>query len=259
MAASVILLLGTAFVAWQRAEAQIAYETLSQERAMQETTETGVSTETSQFSTIEASLNKTAGLEPKVSDSAYYFKENLNKEWLNINPDFMGWLRVPGTNIDYPYVRGGDNDYYLKRDFYGKYSEAGTLFMDYRNLGSFNDQHTLIYGHNMKNKSMFHSLTYYHDFEFFEENQVIELSGLYETRTFKIFSVYEISADDYAFTLDFESSDQYQDYLEALNRLSLHSQKQAFTADPGQKLLTLVTCSYGVNNGRTIVHAVEIK
>lgn len=111
----------------------------------------------------------------------------------------------------------------------------------------------------MKNKSMFHSLTYYQNYEFFKENQLIELSGLYETRTFKIFSVYEISADDYTFTLDFKTPEQYQDYLVTLEKLSLHSQKHDFTADPNQKLLTLVTCSYGVNNGRTIVHAVEVK
>lgn len=259
MAGALILLAGTAYVAWQRAEAQSTYEALSQERTQQEIKKAASINEAQRNPASGITSGNASGIEPIASYTAFPYKENLNKEWLNINPDYMGWLRVPGTTIDYPYVRGGDNDYYLKRDFYGKYSEAGTLFMDYRNLGSFNDQHTLIYGHNMKNKSMFHSLTYYQDYKFFEENQWIELSGLYETRTFKIFSVYEISADDYAFILDFETPEQYQDYLVTLEKLSLHSEKHAFTADPNQKLLTLVTCSYGVNNGRTIVHAVEVR
>lgn len=253
IAAAMLLLAGTAYVAWERAQAQNNYERLSEHRADQLVQEASAalpppaSSETDPTGSAEGSSS---------SESSYVYKENINKKWLDINPDFMGWLQIPGTNIDYPFVRSKDNQDYLKRDFNGNYSEAGTLFMDYRNLGNFNDPHTLIYGHNMKNKSMFQNLTYYQDLDFFSQNQHIQLSGLYETRTYKIFSVYEISADDYVFTLHFENDTEYLTYLNGLEDLSLH--RQDLILETGQRLLTLVTCSYGVNNGRTIVHAVEV-
>lgn len=253
IAAAMLVLAGTAYVAWERAQAQNNYERLSDQRVDQLVQEASAalpspaSYESDSIGSVEGSSS---------SEPSYVYKDNINKKWLAINPDFMGWLQIPGTNIDYPFVRSNDNQDYLKRDFNGNYSEAGTLFLDYRNLGNFNDPHTLIYGHNMKNKSMFQNLTYYQDSDFFSQNQLIQLSGLYETRTYKIFSVYEISADDYVFTLHFENDTEYLAYLNGLEDLSLH--RQDLILETGQRLLTLVTCSYGVNNGRTIVHAVEI-
>lgn len=266
IAASILFLIFTAYTASERVQDQREYEALSEQRERQLMDETSTAhTEMNLRQSYNSSTSGTdqfmSGLDSTVNDPAnfyqtYLYKENKNKEWLAINPDFMGWLQIPGSNIDYPFVRSKDNEDYLKRDLYGKYSEAGTLFMDYRNLGNFNDQHTLIYGHNMKNKSMFHNLTYYQNAEYFSQNQLIYLSGLYESKTYKIFSVYEISADDYAFTLEFDNDSEYLDYLKDLESLSLHVQNNEL--DSKQRLLTLVTCSYGINNGRTIVHAVEI-
>lgn len=253
IAAAMLLLTGTAYVAWERAQAQNNYESLSEQR-------TALLAEDALSTLPPPAVNETVSTDTiegtSSSEPSYVYKENINIKWLAINPDFMGWLQIPGTNIDYPFVRSKDNQDYLKRDFNGNYSESGTLFMDYRNLGNFNDPHTLIYGHNMKNKSMFQNLTYYLDLDFFSHNQLIQLSGLYETRTYKIFSVYEISADDYVFTLQFENDAEYLAYLNGLEDLSLH--RQDLVPEAGQRLLTLVTCSYGVNNGRTIVHAVEV-
>lgn len=253
IAAAMLLLAGTACVAWERAQAQNNYERLSEQRNDQLAQEASDALHAPGLSEIDQTSSAEG---TSIYETSYPYKENTNKKWLSINPDFMGWLQIPGTNIDYPFVRSKDNQDYLKRDFNGNYSEAGTLFMDYRNLGNFNDSHTLIYGHNMKNKSMFQNLTYYQDSDFFSQNQIIQLSGLYETRTYKIFSVYEISADDYVFTLHFENDTEYLAYLNGLEALSLH--RQGLMLEAGQKLLTLVTCSYGVNNGRTIVHAVEV-
>jgi sortase B len=253
IAAAMLLLAVTAYVAWERSQAQNNYERLSEQRAdqLKQDASAAISPPAS------SKTDSTGAVEGSSSpEASYVYKENINKKWLAINPDFMGWLQIPGTNIDYPFVRSKDNQDYLKRDFNGNYSEAGTLFLDYRNLGNFNDSHTLIYGHNMKNKSMFQNLTYYQDAKFFSQNQLIQLSGLYETKTYKIFSVYEISADDYVFTLQFENVTEYLAYLNGLEDLSLHPHDLVLEAD--QKLLTLVTCSYGVNNGRTIVHAVEV-
>lgn len=186
----------------------------------------------------------------------FQYRDNPTKEWFNINPDFMGWISIENTNINYPYVRSMDNEDYLDRDFYRQKSASGTIFMDYRNLGNFNDSHTILYGHNMKSKTMFHQLNNYQEKTFFEENQVIEISGLYESRTFQVFSVYEVSANNYAFQLNFQDQEEYHRYLESVASLSLHPGSRAL--DPDHKLLTLATCSYGVDNGRFVVHALEI-
>lgn len=265
IASSLVLLLGTSIVAIQRAQDQRAYEALSEQRAEQSedqklTESSRMSAERSDYTqnegskAVQTALVKT-GNNPEAPSPAFTYKENDNKEWLSINPDFMGWLQIPGSDIDYPFVRGQDNTHYLKRDFYGKYSESGSVFMDYRNLGNFNDQHSLVYGHNMKNKTMFYDMIKYKDAEFLAENPLVNLSGLYETKTYKIFSVYEISADDYEFTLEFENDSAYLNYLKELEALSLHPQNNELTS--GQKLLSLVTCSYG-DNSRIIVHAIEM-
>lgn len=88
-------------------------------------------------------------------------KTNKNKEnsidFSHINKDFVCWINIKNTNIDYPVVQGDDNSYYLHRDIYGNYLYAGTTFLDYRN--NYNGSKNLIvYGHNMKNTTMFSEL-----------------------------------------------------------------------------------------------------
>ena len=168
MVASVLLLLATALVSIKRVQDQKAYELLAEQRELQLMDERSAAMSGSiknQSSNSSASRpdpfhtdQNNSRNDPAGVTQTYIYQENINKKWLSINSDFMGWLQIPGSNIDYPFVRSKDNADYLKRDFYGNYSESGTLFMDYRNLGNFNDQHTLIYGHNMKNKSMFHEI-----------------------------------------------------------------------------------------------------
>lgn len=254
---AILILVTTALIAWQRNRTQNAYEALASLRADHNTAVNDVSESELESNSDRDLKNIEPTLEAsKVETIQYTYKPNENSKWLSINEDYFGWIRIEGTNIDYPFVRSHDNQDYLNIDFYGNVSDAGTLFMDYRNLGNFNDQHTIIYGHYMKNKTLFHNLTNYHDKAYYEENRIIEIAGLYETKTYKIFSVYEISADDYAFTLNFENQNDYIDYIDSILSLSVHT--PGFEIDTAKRLLTLVTCSYGVGNGRTIVHAIEI-
>ena len=255
-----IVLAGTLFIGWNRLQSQKNYETLAALRAETLTNdglaEDGLSNDgLPEEDTTQWEVDTSATQVQETTTAEYTYKPNNSKKWLAMNPDYFGWIRVPGTNIDYPFVRSHDNKDYLTLDFNGNYSDAGTLFMDYRNLGNFNDKHTIIYGHYMKNKTLFHNLTNYHQEAYFEQNQTIELSGLYETKTYQIVSVYEISVDDYAFTLAFDDTAAYAQYLQEIIELSLHTRD--FDVDPTRNLLTLVTCSYGVNNGRTIIHAIE--
>lgn len=97
--------------------------------------------------------------------------ERLQEE----NKDIIAWLYCPDTEINYPVVQSKDNEYYLRRLLDGTWNIAGTLFMDYRNAADCSDLHTIIYGHNMKNNTMFGSLPKYSKQEYYEEHSVLYL------------------------------------------------------------------------------------
>lgn len=91
-----------------------------------------------------------------------------------INPDVVAWIRIPGV-LEYPVVRGGDNSYYLNHTVQKTYNIAGSIFLDYRNERDFSDSKNIIYGHNMKDGSMFHVLRNYQDIDFFQEHTDMEI------------------------------------------------------------------------------------
>lgn len=215
-------------------------------------------TEVSQL-IINRSTNLLVETQPKelpieLIDSKYDYKPNDNSKYLSINPDFTGWIEIAGTALDYPVLRSIDNVFYLTRDIYKNNSDAGAIFMDYRNLGQFNDQHTIIYGHYMKNGTMFGGLHDYKEENHFNTHDKIKVSGLYGDKIYTIFSVYIVSADDYKLEIDFEDGD-YANYLQALMSSSMY--KKDFILSEDKALLTLATCSYETKNGRMIIHAIE--
>ena len=106
--------------------------------------------------------------------------EILQKE----NPDIIAWIYCEDTPVNYPIVQADDNDYYLRRLLDGTWNVAGTLFMDYRNADDFSDWHTVIYGHNMKNDSMFGTLPEYRSQEYYEQHPAWYL--LTPTQNYKI-------------------------------------------------------------------------
>ena len=89
-----------------------------------------------------------------------------------INPDIVAWLRIPGV-LDYPVVQGTDNSYYLHHTFRKEYNIAGSIFLDARNTADFSDRKNIIYGHNMRNGSMFHVLRKFQDLDFYQANREI--------------------------------------------------------------------------------------
>ena len=91
-----------------------------------------------------------------------------------INPDIVAWLRIPGV-LEYPVVRGKDNSYYLNHTVQKTYNIAGSIFLDYRNERDFSDSKNIIYGHNMKDGSMFHVLRNYQDIDFFQKHTDMEV------------------------------------------------------------------------------------
>lgn len=168
-------------------------------------------------------------------------RENPSADLVERIPNYVGWIKIQNTPIDYPVVRGNDNAFYLDHDFTGKSYIGGAIFMDRRNLGNNLDAHTIIYGHYMKDGSMFTALNKYLDPKFLEENPVVKIDYLYETVEYRIIDAYYVSADTYKLDYDLKDDLKYD------------------SAETIDKLLTLSTCNYILDNGRMVVHAVPIE
>src|SRR5690625_464638 len=111
---------------------------------------------------------------------------------LEQNEDTVGWITVDGTQIDYPIVQGTDNEHYLTRNFFHEESRAGSIYLDYRNdITLENEKNIVVYGHRMKDGSMFENLTKFLDEDFFHEHQTIEFDTLYDSYIGEVFAVYQ--------------------------------------------------------------------
>jgi sortase B len=174
-------------------------------------------------------------------------------DYIEANSDFEGWIEIGGTSIDDPLVKGLDNEHYLNYDYLDKRNSAGALFLDYRNQGNFYDNHMVIYGHYMQNGTKFHDLHLYKDKEFLENNSIITLKGLRETKEYEIVSVQIVSAYTYYLILDLVD-EGLEEYIKAMNRASIHEVNIEKKKD--LKLLTLVTCTYEFDNARLLIHAI---
>lgn len=182
-------------------------------------------------------------------------KESPFEDYFELNTDYVGWISIEGTGVNAPIVKGRDNEFYLDRGFDKTYSVKGSIFMDYRNFGQGFDSHTIIYGHNMKDGSMFGELDNYMDQAYLESNPVITIEDLYNLRRFEVVSVYYESAE--TALLELNPDDDYENYFNLVMDKSMVL-KDVNGLD-GRKLLTLVTCSYEVDDGRYFIHALEIE
>lgn len=200
-----------------------------------------------EFDTINESVDEESLL--------FEFAPNDFSSYLSMNPDFTGWLSIDDTAVDYPVVRGRDNEFYLDHNFYREKHPFGAIFMDYRNIGNGQDNHTIIYGHYTPNGHMFADLEKYLSEEFFNENRTITFRDIYTERTYEIFSVHVAPADAYFINESFRNPDM-TDYLTDLNERSFHQTEIEFTDDT--RVLTLISCNYTVDDGRIYIHAIEV-
>lgn len=181
--------------------------------------------------------------------------DNFSLKLKNENPNYVFWIKVKGTNIDYPVVRGKDNEFYLNHDFYNKKNMSGTIFLDYRNIDS-EDSNLVIYGHNMKNGAMFHDLTKFKDENYIKENNIITIEALEGKRTYKIFAMYVESGYNDFIKLKFSFKEEKGKYLEDINKKSIYHSDEIVTVD--DDLITLSTCSYEFDEARTVIHGKRI-
>lgn len=183
------------------------------------------------------------------------YKERFD-QLRTINADIVGWISIEDTKINYPVVQAADNDYYLKHNAEQQRSARGSIFMDYRNTNVNDDIHTVIYGHHMKDGSMFGELSKYKDATYYKEHPTITFEGLAEATKWQIFSVYIYSPEDQFFEYEFTDDQQYGDYLEKIMKKSRYDTNIEVTID--DHLLTLVTCTYEVTDARFIIHAKRV-
>ncbi|MDR1913920.1 MAG: class B sortase, partial [Clostridiales bacterium] len=125
------------------------------------------------------------------------------------NNDIVGYLKIDGTSIDYPITHFKDNEYYLTVDINKNPSDAGWLYMDYENSVERQDLNTIIYGHNMRQDIMFHSLRFFQDEAYFKEHRYITFNTLYENNVWEIFSFYSTTVDFRYIQVFFESREDF--------------------------------------------------
>ena len=171
----------------------------------------------------------------------------------NTNSNFVMWLLVDGTNINYPIVQTSDNDYYLKRSFDHRYTTNGWPFLDYRNNVSMSDYNTIFYGHNLLNKTAFGSIANLFTNKWFNEsNHKIMLIFENKIYEYEIFSVYYSEVTDYYLKIDFASSKRFNDFLTNIKSKSVFNFNVDVSGD--DRIITLSTCTDD-NRGRKVVHA----
>ena len=199
-----------------------------------------------------------------------YKVENVNDEesitidfskLLTINKDVKGWIQYNDAIINYPIVQSKDNDYYLKKNIYKKYNQAGSIFMDYRNKG-WDDQNVVLFGHNMSDQSMFGSLNAIIDNEDYfnqDEHHYIKIWNTNnELFTYQIFSIYTIEKEDYYITTSFSSKNSFQKFIDTMKKRSKKSFDVEVTTK--DKILTLSTCmGSGGTSKREVIHAKRVE
>lgn len=202
----------------------------------------------------EASTEQHAGQKDKIANP---WLQKLQKQ----NDELAGWIKISDTSIDYPVMQtGSDNDYYLTHDFKKEENAHGAPFLDV-NCTIGKSQNLIIYGHHMKDGTMFQNLMRYKDADFCKNKGKIsfytpEKSGEYKVIFVLLLSEEETQEFPYYKCIDLSKKEIYQGFLERCKQYALwQSDKLPKT---GTQLLTLSTCEYSTENGRLVVVAKKI-
>ena len=170
------------------------------------------------------------------------------------NQDIAGWIYIRGTTIDYPIVQGKDNEEYLHQDFNKKKSSSGTIFLDNNCKKDFTSDNNIIYGHHMKNGTMFAQLLKFREKSFLKKHNEIMIFTPDRTIHLKVISAYAQKAQN-KIPVTFANDKQKKAYIKKIESMSEQTIKTSRIND--SHIYTFVTCSYEEEDNRTYVHAAE--
>lgn len=189
------------------------------------------------------------------NENGYIVDFNKLKEQ---NNETIAWLKINNTNVEYPVVKGTNNSFYLNHSFDKSKNSAGWIFADYKNKFDNTDKNIVIYGHNMRDGSMFGSMLNILDAKWYEneENTNITLYTENEKCIYKVFSIYKIENEDYYIKTEFKNDNEFEEFVKNLKKRSIKD----FNADISKddNILTLSTCANN-NKYRIVLHAIKEK
>lgn len=181
--------------------------------------------------------------------------ESLQSE----NADIIGWIEIPGTAINYPVLQGSDNSFYVNHNYKKQKTQSGSIFVDADYNWSIPSTNLLIYGHNMKNGTMFTSLVNYKSKKYYDAHPNIRFTTNSDDVTYeiiaafesKVYSVSDTSSFKYYNFINARNEDEFNTFLFNIKQISLYDTGK--TANYGDNLITLSTCAYHTKNGRFAV------
>ena len=201
-------------------------------------------------------IKETAVVEDKNEDKnedkeEYTIDFNKLKEQ---NKETVAWIKVNNTNIEYPIVKADNNNFYLNHSFDKSQNSAGWIFADYRNKFDNTDKNIIIYGHNMRDGSMFGSLKNILNSNWYEneENTNITLYTENEKCIYKVFSIYKIESEDYYIKTEFSNDNEFEQFVNTIKNRSI--KKFDIDVSKEDNILTLSTCANN-NRYRIVLHA----
>ncbi len=189
-------------------------------------------------------INDDGKVEKPYSDLPEYAAPEVDfDELLKINSDVIGWIEVEAIpSISYPIVQAEDNDYYLRRTIYEKKNSAGSIFVDYSNGNPFSDCNTIIYGHNMKNGSMFGLLSNLYEDEKYKESPYIWICTPNGKYRYEIFSMQYAHVNSNTYTFYQNPGDDFLQYLIKMASVSEVDFKTPYLSED-DRIITLSTCT----------------
>lgn len=194
---------------------------------------------------------KKAQKEYDTLQKAVQTEKSINwKKLKKMNKDIVAWIKVPGTKVSYPIVQGKDNSTYLHRTFHKKYNPSGCIFLDYKCKKDFMSDNNVIYGHHMRDGSMFATFVKYKNRSFWKKHQKIILYLPKETRTLKVIAARANKPEK--LPIEFKNKKDRENYISRIQSISYLPDQSI-----RKRLYTFVTCSYEKNDYRTYIYAVE--
>ncbi len=196
----------------------------------------------------------------KVAEENVEIKDNKNNSDVTVNwrklmkkyDNMQAWLYSRGTVINYPVVQGDDNSYYLIHMVNGEMNGKGSLFIDYRDPNPFKEFMTIIYGHRMKDGSMFHSLIEYRDHDYYEKHKKMLLVTPDASYDVIVFAAVTIPADSDKYQIEFSGEQDKQDYLDWIQKKT--ELKTDVEVGPEDRIVMMSTCTYEFDEARLVVY-----